>query len=175
MRKTTLLVLAAALCVPAFATAAPVLTAGFSPSDGRPALEVVLGAINNARQSIDVAAYSFTSKPVATALAGANRRGVAVRVVADEKANSDRYTAVTYLINQGVPVHLNGRYAIMHNKVMIADGSTVQTGSFNYTASADSRNAENSIVLRGVPQIAAQYEKEFNRLWAESEVLAPAY
>lgn len=29
MRKTTLLVLAAALCVPAFATAAPVLTAGF--------------------------------------------------------------------------------------------------------------------------------------------------
>nr|WP_290124459.1 hypothetical protein [Shigella boydii] len=34
MRKTTLLVLAAALCVPAFATAAPVLTAGFSPSDG---------------------------------------------------------------------------------------------------------------------------------------------
>ncbi len=85
MRKTTLLVLAAALCVPAFATAAPVLTAGFSPSDGRPALEIVLGAINNARQSIDVAAYSFTSKPVATALAGANRRGVAVRVVADER------------------------------------------------------------------------------------------
>ncbi len=101
MRKTTLLVLAAALCVPAFATAAPVLTAGFSPSDGRPALEIVLGAINNAGQSIDVAAYSFTSKPVATALAGANRRGVAVRVVADEKANSDRYTAVTYLINRG--------------------------------------------------------------------------
>lgn len=32
MRKTTLLVLAAALCVPAFATAAPVLTAGFSPA-----------------------------------------------------------------------------------------------------------------------------------------------
>ncbi|HBD0085897.1 TPA: phospholipase D family protein, partial [Escherichia coli] len=42
MRKTTLLVLAAALCVPAFATAAPVLTADFSPSDGRPALEIVL-------------------------------------------------------------------------------------------------------------------------------------
>ena len=128
MRKTTLLVLAAALCVPAFATAAPVLTAGFSPSDGRPALEIVLGAINNAGQSIDVAAYSFTSKPVATALAGANRRGVAVRVVADEKANSDRYTAVTYLINRGVPVHLNGRYAIMHNKFMVIDGKTSRPG-----------------------------------------------
>ncbi|MER3793596.1 phospholipase D family protein, partial [Klebsiella pneumoniae] len=97
MRKTTLLVLAAALCVPAFATAAPVLTAGFSPSDGRPALEIVLGAINNARQSIDVAAYSFSSNPVATALAGANRRGAALRAVADDKTNSPRYTAVTDL------------------------------------------------------------------------------
>ncbi len=45
--------------------------------------------------------YLQQCQPVATALAGANRRGVAVRVVADEKANSDRYTAVTYLINQG--------------------------------------------------------------------------
>ncbi len=63
MRKTTLLVLAAALCVPAFATAAPVLTAGFSPSDGRPALEIVLGAINNASRAL-------TSRPTASPVAG---------------------------------------------------------------------------------------------------------
>ncbi|EPX9838971.1 phospholipase D-like domain-containing protein, partial [Yersinia enterocolitica] len=112
---------------------------------------------------------------IATAIVSAQKRGVRVRVVADGKANGDRYSAVTYLANNHVPVRLNSRYVIMHNKVMIADGSTVQTGSFNYTASADTRNAENNIVLRGVPQIAAQYEKEFNRLWAESEVLAPAY
>ncbi|MEA1392239.1 phospholipase D-like domain-containing protein [Salmonella enterica] len=123
MRKTTLLVLAAALCVPAFATAAPVLTAGFSPSDGRPALEIVLGAINNARQSIDVAAYSFTSKPVATALAGKN----------------------------------------------------VQTGSFNYTASAVSRNAENVLLIEDAPQLAETYQREFNRLWDEGTPLNALY
>lgn len=175
MRKTALLMLAATLCMPAFAIAAPVLTAGFSPSGGRPALEVVLGAINNARQSVDVAAYSFTSKPVATALAGAHRRGVAVRVVADEKANRDRYTAVTYLINQGVPVRLNGRYAIMHNKFMVIDGKNVQTGSFNYTASADSRNAENVLLIEDAPQLAGAYRREFNRLWDEAAPVGARY
>lgn len=151
----------------------PSISIGFSPS--HTALQTVLSVVNGATTSLDVEAYSFTSKTIATAIFAAKKRGVRVRVVADAKANNGRYSAVTYLANNHVPVRLNSRYAIMHNKVMIADGSTIQTGSFNYTASADSRNAENCLVLRGVPQIAAQYEKEFNRLWAESEVLAPAY
>jgi phosphatidylserine/phosphatidylglycerophosphate/cardiolipin synthase-like enzyme len=153
--------------------AAPSVSVGFSPS--HTALQTVLSVINDAKTSLDVEAYSFTSRPIARAIIEAQKRGVRVRVVADDKANADRYSAITYLANNHVPVRLNRRYAIMHNKVMISDGDTVQTGSFNYTASADSRNAENSLVLRGVPKIAAQYQKEFNRLWEESDVLAPAY
>ncbi|VCX58275.1 Phospholipase D [Escherichia coli] len=98
-----------------------------------------------------------------------------MRVVADEKANSDRYTAVTYLINQGVPVHLNGRYAIMHNKFMVIDGKNVQTGSFNYTASAVSRNAENVLLIEDAPQLAEAYQREFNRLWDEGIPLNALY
>ncbi|WP_284881541.1 phospholipase D-like domain-containing protein, partial [Citrobacter portucalensis] len=94
---------------------------------------------------------------------------------ADEKANSDRYTAVTYLINQGVPVHLNGRYAIMHNKFMVIDGKNVQTGSFNYTASAVSRNAENVLLIEDAPQLAEAYQREFNRLWDEGIPLNALY
>lgn len=41
-----------------------------------------------------------------------------------------------YLARQGVPVRIDSRYAIMHNKFMVIDGVTVQTGSFNYTRSA---------------------------------------
>lgn len=175
MRKSVLLVLVAALAAPAFATPAPDLTVGFSPSDGRSALQVVLGAIKGARQGIDVAVYSFTSKPVATALADAGRRGVAVRVVADEKANSDRYTAVTFLANQGVPVRLNDRYAIMHNKFMVIDGVNVETGSFNYTASAASRNAENALLIENAPQLADAYRREFDRLWREATPLKARY
>ena len=175
MRRSALLVLVAALTAPAFASAAPDLTVVFSPSDGHSALRVVLGAIKGARQSIDVAAYSFTSKPVASALADAGRRGVAVRVVADDKANSDRYTAVTYLANQGVPVRLNDRYAIMHNKFMVIDGKNVETGSFNYTASAASRNAENALLIENAPELADAYRHEFNRLRNEATPLKARY
>ncbi|EAO3022197.1 phospholipase D family protein [Salmonella enterica] len=165
MRKLCF-VLAIVIAAPIFA--APTVSVGFSPSASHNALQLVLSTINSARRSVDVAAYSFTSKPVATALIAAKKRGVAVRVVADRKANGDQYTAVTFLKNQGVPVQLNGRYAIMHNKFMVIDGNAVQTGSFNYTASAASRNAENVVVIRNSPELVTQYQGEFNRLWYES-------
>ncbi len=171
MHRLALLALSIVLSSPTFTYAAPTLTVGFSPSDGQSALQVVLRAIRGARQSVDVAAYSFTSKPVAVALADASRRGVSVRVVADEKSNSGRYSAATFLANQGVPVRLNGQYAIMHNKFMVIDGVNVETGSFNYTASAASRNAENALLIEDAPDLAKAYQAEFSRLWSESKII----
>lgn len=154
---------------------APVV-AGFSPGvDGYRAEDVVLQAITEARTSIHLAAYSFTSKPIAAALVEAKRRGLEVAIVADRKANSRSYTAATFAANQGVPVRLDDHYAIMHNKFMVVDGREVETGSFNYTAAAARSNAENALLLRGVPQLAATYEREWQRLWAESDPLAPRY
>ncbi|WP_084110645.1 phospholipase D family nuclease [Erwinia typographi] len=169
MRNSLFLALTIILTAPALADAAPVISVGFSPSENQSALLVVLSAINGAKRSVDVAAYSFTSKPVAAALIAAQNRGVSVRVVADEKANSSSYTAVTFLANQHVPVRFDARYAIMHNKFMVIDGDTVQTGSFNYTASAaNGRNAENVLLVKNAPTLAATYQTEFNRLWNES-------
>lgn len=175
MRKSLLMALAIVMAAPLIAVAAPSIDVGFSPAIRHSASEIVLSSIKSACNSIDVAAYSFTSKPVATALIAAKRRGVAVRVMADQKANNDRYTAVTFLANQGVPVRLNSQYAIMHNKFMVIDGDMVQTGSFNYTASAVSRNAENAIRIKGVPELAKAYQGEFNRLWNESTALPEGY
>ena len=93
---------------------------GFSPNGE--SLQIVLRGISEAKESVLVAAYSFTSKPVSEALLEAHRRGVKVSVVADQKGNSGRYTAVNFLANQGVPVRLNGQYAIMHHKFMVIDG-----------------------------------------------------
>lgn len=77
--------------------------------------------------------------------------------------------------SSGEPVHLNGRYAIMHNKFMVIDGKNVQTGSFNYTASAVSRNAENVLLIEDAPQLAEAYQREFNRLWDEGIPLNALY
>jgi len=152
------------------------MVVGFSPGlDGYRAEDVVLQAIREAKASVHVAAYSFTSKPIALALVAARRRGLDVDLVADRKANSRSYTAATFAANQGVPVRLDGHYAIMHNKFMVIDRREVETGSFNYTAAAAAKNAENAILLRNVPDLAGTYEREWQRLWAESEALPPKY
>jgi phosphatidylserine/phosphatidylglycerophosphate/cardiolipin synthase-like enzyme len=116
-----------------------------------------------------MAAYSFTSKDVARALVDANRRGVDVRVVLDDSQKSERYTGATFLANTGIPTRTSSRYAIMHNKFLVIDGEHVQTGSFNYTISAQQRNAENVIVLWNQPAIAAAYGREWQRLWREAD------
>jgi len=145
--------------------------AGFSPDAG--ALELVLKAIGAAKHEVRVAAYLFTSKPVAKALLAAHQRGVDVRVVADQQENSKPYAATVFLANQGVPVRLNGRYAVHHHKFIVIDNSSLELGSFNYTAGAASKNAENVLVLWHVPELAAQYAQEWRRLWDEAEVLKP--
>lgn len=158
-----------------FATAAPgsEFEVGFSPYGH--ALEVVLDRIASARKSILVAAYSFTSKPIASALLDAHRHGIKVFVVADEKDNAKKSSAVRFLANAGVPVRLNAHYAIHHHKFMVIDEVSVETGSFNYSAAAANKNAENALFLRNVKPLAAQYADEWKRLWNESQDLVRAY
>lgn len=138
-------------------------------------LQLVLSSVNSAKKSIEVAAYSFTSKPISVALLTAYRRGVDVKIVADKKSNSRHYSAISFLANQGVPTRLNGKYAILHDKFMVIDHQTVETGSFNFTAAAVNRNAENVLVLQHAPNLAAQYTREWERLWAEGEDVTKQY
>jgi phosphatidylserine/phosphatidylglycerophosphate/cardiolipin synthase-like enzyme len=145
---------------------------GFSPG-GAEAL--VLREIAAARQSIDMAAYSFTSPTIAKALVDAQKRGVQVRAVLDKSQLSERYSGATFLANAGVPVRIDSRYAIMHNKFLVIDGQTVETGSFNYTKAAAEKNAENAIVIRGEPSVAKSYATEWKRLWDESEPISGRY
>ena len=157
----------------AIGSSAVAFDVGFSPK-GR-SLNVILDGIKKAEESILVAAYSFTSKPISTALLEAHKRGVAVQVVADAKSNTSQYSAVTFLANQGVPVRVNGRYTIFHHKFMVFDNRHVETGSFNYSAAAVDRNAENVLLLLDVPEIAEIYSREWQRLWNESTEVKPNY
>ncbi|CAN7776138.1 phospholipase D family protein [Variovorax sp. LjRoot175] len=153
-------------------TQAASYAAAFTPGQ---ALPLVLDTIRGARSTLLVAAYSFTSRPVATALRDAQRRGVKVFVVVDAGEADKAYSAARFLANERVPVRTNARHALQHNKFIVADGTAVQTGSFNYTSSAAERNAENVLVVRNAPALAAQYGAEWRRLWDEGTELPPAY
>jgi len=55
---------------------------------------------------------------------------------------------------------IDGVHAIAHNKVMIIDGQTVITGSFNFTTAAERQNAENLLVVRD-HALAARYAENW--------------
>ncbi len=103
-----------------------------------------------------VQAYSFTSEPIAEALARAHRRGVEVHAILDKSQRSEKYTAANLLIRAGIPVLIDASHAIDHNKVMIIDNDMVITGSFNFTKAAEERNAENLLAIR-CKELAALY------------------
>lgn len=146
---------------------------GFSPNGN--SLNLVLQGINSAKKSIHVAAYSFTSKPIAEALVKASKRGVDVKVIADQKSNSGKYSATTYLANNNIPVKLDGNYPIFHHKFMVIDVVNLETGSFNYSAAAAKSNAENVLLLWNVPQLAQTYDNQWNQLWNEATLIKPNY
>lgn len=161
------------LLTPVYVFASSNIEVGFSPENT--SLPLVIKAINSAKSSICVAAYSFTSKPVSEALYSAHKRGVKVQVVADAKANQGKYTATTFLANHGLDVRLNSNYSIMHNKFIVIDNKTIETGSFNYSAAAVNKNAENVVVMWNYPDIAAKYGAECTRLFNEAQPLAKRY
>lgn len=55
---------------------------------------------------------------------------------------------------------IDANHAIAHNKVLVIDGETVLTRRFNFTKAAQTRNAENLLILRD-PALATQYTKNW--------------
>lgn len=143
---------------------------GFSPNAG--AASIILKAINEAQLSIDAAAFVMTSDDIFTALVDAHNRGIDVRVVVDAKSANGNGSDVQALLDAKIPVKLNNEFRIMHNKYIVVDNKSVQTGSFNYSSNAEKRNAENVLLLENQPDIAELYTKNFERLFAGSKNLS---
>jgi phosphatidylserine/phosphatidylglycerophosphate/cardiolipin synthase-like enzyme len=124
----------------------PPIEVHFSPKGG--CTDAIVAEIDSAQSSILVQAYSFTSTPIAKAIVEAYKRGVHVEVILDRSQKTEKYSEADYLHNHGVPLLIDSEHAIAHNKIMIIDGQTVITGSFNFTKAAEEHNAENLLIIR---------------------------
>jgi phosphatidylserine/phosphatidylglycerophosphate/cardiolipin synthase-like enzyme len=136
----------------------PPIEVYFSPKNGNTvgATAAIVREIGSARSEILVQAYSFTSEPIAKALLKAHQRGIRVEVILDKGQQTQKYSSVTFLKNQGIPTWIDARHAIAHNKIILIDRQTVITGSFNFTKAAEERNAENLLIIRS-PELSARY------------------
>lgn len=138
----------------------------FTPWDD--AEGALLREIGQARQSIRVQAFLVTSRNIARGLIAAHVRGVAVGVLADrEMVARGENSRVPDLDAAGIEVRLETRYGSAHNKILLIDveGShpVVITGSYNFTYSAQARNAENVLILRDNPALARAYLANWRR------------
>lgn len=127
----------------------------------------IAAELREARKTVDVAMFHFTSERLARALAARRRDGVRVRVLMDAGQADPAF--VRRLRGDGLDVRLAApkeEGARFHHKFAVLDEGRVITGSYNWTYRADVASAENLVILRDVAA-AAVYHAEFERLWAE--------
>ena len=141
---------------------APQIAVYFSPHGG--CTDAIVKELDAAKESVLVQAYSFTSAPIAKALMEAHKRGVKVQVILDKSQWTEKYSSATFFQNAGIPTFIDDKHAIAHNKVMVIDGRTVITGSFNFTKAAEESNAENLLVIQDA-DLAASMRRTGRSTW----------
>lgn len=137
----------------------------FAPDD--PITDAVVERINGAQQRVDVLAFAFTSDPIANALVSARERGLAVRGVMESRNAKGTGSDLEKVRAAGIDFQTDGNCYIMHHKVIVIDGRTVITGSFNWTRGAQEQNDENVLIIDD-PTLAARYLEEVDRVYQQA-------
>jgi len=126
--------------------------------------EDLAAAIDRARLTVDVTAYSLNLWSIRDALIHAMQRGVVVRLVM-ESDNMDN-EEVQQMLDAGIPIHGDQREGLMHNKFIVLDRSEVWTGSMNFTVSGAYYDNNNLVRIRST-RVAETYTSKFNEMYVE--------
>lgn len=137
--------------------ASPISSQGTGGVDGP-----LVTAIDAARLSIDVAAYSISLNSIRNALIRAHKRGVTVRMVM-ETGNMDR-SDPQQMIEAGIPIFGDNRQGLMHNKFVVIDRSEVWLGSMNFTDSGAYEDNNHMFRIHST-KMAENYIKEFEEMF----------
>ncbi|WP_240547739.1 phospholipase D-like domain-containing protein [Paenibacillus lignilyticus] len=140
----------------------------FTQDGGQPD-QLLIGVINDAETSLDIAIYSLTKPDIVDAIKKAKKRGVNVRIITDKTQSGGKAQkeALKLLGSAGIPMKINKHSGLMHLKMTIADGAIATTGSFNYSKSASTDNDEVLMVLRN-SEVAESFAAQFQEMWEDT-------
>ncbi len=145
---------------------ATVADALFSPGDG-PLLRLC-ALMLHARHSVDACVFTITDDRISRAIEAAHHREVCVRIVTDHEKALDLGSDIERLARSGILVRKDRSAAHMHHKFCVIDGTTLVTGSYNWTRSAAQDNEENMLVTDDV-RLVRPFAAAFERLWIAFE------
>lgn len=141
----------------------------FSPSDNTTIS--IVNAVRTAEDDFQFAILTFTNNELGAAVVDLHNDGVPVRGIIDNiNDNGGEYD---YLIASGVNVSPDNNTVQTHHKYCIIDATNpasdpqVVTGSHNWSASADTRNDENTLIFHDAA-IANIFLQEFEARWCEA-------
>jgi phosphatidylserine/phosphatidylglycerophosphate/cardiolipin synthase-like enzyme len=147
------------------------------PISDRGYFPAVHEALQNAKTSIHIAAFelkyydkysSSLQNQIIDDLVAAKKRGVDVKIVLDEYANSDPKTnGYDYVKRNGVGIKYDSNSTTTHSKLIVIDGKVVVLGSTNFSFYALEKNNEVDVILYS-EKTAAYFERYFQRLWDAS-------
>ena len=134
----------------------------FSPKNDT--ISPLLKEIQSAEKSIHFMAFSFTHDALGDAMRDRFEFGVDVQGVFEERQANNQYSEFNTMKDAGLRVVLDENRGAMHHKVIVIDGETVVTGSYNFSKNAETRNNENLLIIKGNREIAEAYLAEFERI-----------
>ncbi len=139
----------------------------FSPDDGVAAK--IMSLLETAQESIYFMAYSFTANDLGAAIRERAAAGLTVAgVMDDDQVNSNLGTEYDPFLQAGMNVRTDGNAGLMHHKVIIVDKKIVITGSYNFSASAETSNDENVVIIHSAT-VAALYLTEFQKIYYQAK------
>jgi phosphatidylserine/phosphatidylglycerophosphate/cardiolipin synthase-like enzyme len=137
--------------------------------------------VSAAQHSLDIAIYDVRlpdglAEIVLSALTGAAKRGVAVRLAYnlddDDRVPVPPPPSTNPGLLESLPfptAAIPGVPDLMHHKYVIRDAESVWTGSTNWTADSWTRE-ENVILTAASRALAARFAEDFSQLWTRRDV-----
>jgi hypothetical protein len=130
------------------------------------ALDAIRSVPDGAR--LNAAMYALSNRvPEFQALFEAARRGCRVRLLLDRRINRAGIERLGTLGREaGLPIEIRSTKRRMHQKYLSCpDTGMVLTGTANMTLDATMRHADHRILFRHAPELAAEFEADFETIW----------
>jgi len=147
----------------------------------------------NAKTSVNLALFVFSAQQLANTLEAKSQQGVGVRALVDSSFVYRPYSEAMDMMGASLPNNCkleveNRPWAKplttvgmpklpagdrLHHKFGVVDGTTVITGSHNWSEAANRANDETLLVIESAT-VAAHFEREFDRLYQDAILGIPA-
>ncbi len=125
----------------------------------------LLKKINNTKDSIQIALFTFTHPKIIEALICAKKRGVSIEVAIDfYSAKGASKKAIEKLHQENISIYVSGGGKLLHHKWAILDQETLILGSANWTTSAFKKNEDCILILDNLTNSQINY---FSKIWKD--------